>query len=129
MQQNQRHRPLQLSAPCSQLSPPTHDAWPAQDKTEAKTIAALKAAADSASSFAPCVLLLRDLEVLAGTRAQAADPANTAHQIGLGRISQALSDCMSLYGSAAARQTVLRPGCVSPVSRWVLVMTSCPVSG
>ncbi|MEW5303052.1 MAG: hypothetical protein WDW36_005782 [Sanguina aurantia] len=96
------------------LSVSCHDL---KDKTEAKTIAALKAAADSASSFAPCVLLLRDLEVLAGTRAQAADPANTAHQIGLGRISQALSDCMSLHGSAAARQTVLSPGCVSPVSR------------
>ncbi|MEW5309480.1 MAG: hypothetical protein WDW38_001368 [Sanguina aurantia] len=109
------------------LSVSCHDL---KDKTEAKTIAALKAAADSASSFAPCVLLLRDLEVLAGTRAQAADPANTAHQIGLGRISQALSDCMSLHGSAAARQTVLSPGCVSPVSRtcmMIITTASAPV--
>lgn len=73
--------PCRRASPClldasQQPPPPPPTLHPLQGSSEAKTAAKLNAVFAEASRFAPCLLLLRHLDVLVSTRG-AADP-NTA---------------------------------------------------
>lgn len=87
-----------------------------QQQTAAKTAAALAAAFQQASRFAPAALLLYNFEALSDAASAGGNDAGGA-ALDARRLAEALQAAAAAYGSAAARCSVLKPEpCFEPAA-------------